>query len=124
MKHVTAIVLAAGQGVRFSSKIRKLLAKIGSRPVYSYSLDVFSRHPYIKDIILVVNRENKNTICRGLRRYRIGKVRAVVFGGKERKDSVKNGLKAVSPSSDFVLIHDAARPFPPFPEAEDGPVFV
>jgi 2-C-methyl-D-erythritol 4-phosphate cytidylyltransferase len=35
----------------------------------------------------------------------------VVLGGKERKDSVAQGLRAIDPKANFVLIHDAARPF-------------
>jgi 2-C-methyl-D-erythritol 4-phosphate cytidylyltransferase len=39
------------------------------------------------------------------------KVRALVAGGKLRSDSVKCGLEALSPDTDIVLVHDAARPF-------------
>ena len=35
----------------------------------------------------------------------------IAFGGKERQDSVFNGLKAVNERCDIVLIHDGARPF-------------
>jgi 2-C-methyl-D-erythritol 4-phosphate cytidylyltransferase len=35
----------------------------------------------------------------------------LVRGGEERKDSVYNGLKALSKNINYVLIHDGARPF-------------
>ncbi|MBO5149466.1 MAG: 2-C-methyl-D-erythritol 4-phosphate cytidylyltransferase, partial [Anaerotignum sp.] len=36
---------------------------------------------------------------------------SVVAGGKERQDSVWNGLLAVSEDTEIVLIHDGVRPF-------------
>ncbi len=38
------------------------------------------------------------------------KVDRIVFGGKERQDSVFNALEAME-KADIVLIHDGARPF-------------
>jgi 2-C-methyl-D-erythritol 4-phosphate cytidylyltransferase/2-C-methyl-D-erythritol 2,4-cyclodiphosphate synthase len=44
-------------------------------------------------------------------RYGLTKVSAIVPGGRERQDSVRCGLSAVSSTSQIVVIHDAARPF-------------
>lgn len=109
--YVTAIVVAAGKGLRLKSKIPKPLVKINSRPVIIYSLSTLSRHPSIKDIIVVANRNNLEDIRGKIRQYRINKVRAVVLGGRLRQDSVFNGLKKIDSRTDLVLIHDAARPF-------------
>ncbi|PIP19284.1 MAG: 2-C-methyl-D-erythritol 4-phosphate cytidylyltransferase [Candidatus Omnitrophica bacterium CG08_land_8_20_14_0_20_41_16] len=124
--YVSAIVLAAGKGLRFSRpdrrgiprryvgrnpKIPKPLIKINSKPVIIYSLNTLSKHPAVKDIIVVVNALNQKDIVRKIRQYAITKVRQIVLGGKERQDSVRNGLKAMDSSTDLVLIHDAVRPF-------------
>jgi 2-C-methyl-D-erythritol 4-phosphate cytidylyltransferase len=109
--HVTAIVVAAGRGVRFKSKISKPLVTIDRRPVILYSLRTLSAHPYVKDIIVVVNAGNKKRIAAAIRRHRIGKIARLVLGGPLRQDSVRNGLRVLSSRADLVLIHDAARPF-------------
>jgi len=111
MSYVTAIVLAAGRGLRFKSKITKPLIEIKSSPIIIYCLEIFSRHPYIKDIIVVANSKNLKSIINKIDQYRIGKIRDIVLGGKRRQDSVAKGLKAVDSRTDLVLVHDAARPF-------------
>lgn len=109
--YVSAIVLAAGRGLRFKSKIPKPLIEINSQPVIIYSLNALSRNPEIKDIILVVNRKNLRGIARTIKKYRIPKIKEIVLGGKERQDSVVKGLQSIDPKTGLVLIHDAVRPF-------------
>ena len=109
--YVSAIVLAGGRGSRFKSRVPKPLLKINSKPIIIHCLDAFSRHSFIKDIILVVNSSNKKGIINSLSEYRIKKIRDIVLGGKERQDSVRNALGALSRRTDLVLIHDGVRPF-------------
>ncbi len=109
--YVTAIVLAAGKGLRFKSRIPKPLVKINSQPLIIYCLNTLSKHPYVKDIVVVVNPDNFSGILSRIRKYKIGRIKKVVLGGRLRQDSVFNGLKAVDIKSGLVLIHDAARPF-------------
>ncbi|MFH0790720.1 MAG: 2-C-methyl-D-erythritol 4-phosphate cytidylyltransferase [Candidatus Omnitrophota bacterium] len=109
--YVSAIVLAAGRGLRFKSKVSKPLITINAKPVISYSLNTLNRHPLIKDIIIVVNSLNQRGIASEIKRYNTTKSRAIILGGEERQDSVQNGLKAIDPRTDLILIHDAARPF-------------
>lgn len=109
--HVTAIVLAAGQGVRFTGRVAKLLVKIRSHPAIAYSLKTFQVHPEIKDIILVVNAPNKKALTGIAAKYRIKKIKAICYGGRLRQDSVAAGLGALGREAEIVLIHDGARPF-------------
>jgi 2-C-methyl-D-erythritol 4-phosphate cytidylyltransferase len=108
--YVSAIVLAAGQGLRFKSKVPKPLLKINSKPIIIHCLATFSRHSFIKDIILVVNPLNKKGIISSVNEHRIKKIRDIVLGGKERQDSVRNALGVLSRRTDLVLIHDGVRP--------------
>ena len=91
----TAIVLAAGQGKRMHSKIQKQFLEIGGMPVLCYSLRCFQESPLIRDVILVTGEEYvfwcKEEI---VEKYGFTKVSAVVSGGKERYDSVYEGLRA------------------------------
>lgn len=111
MIHCSAIVLAAGSGVRFNSSTPKPLVKINSKPIIVYSLETLSKNPYIKDIIVVVNPKNKKQITGIIKQFAAPKAIKIVLGGKRRQDSVRNGLKALGCNCNLVLIHDAARPF-------------
>lgn len=109
--HITAIVLAAGKGLRFKARVSKPLVKINSRPAILYSLRALSRHPAISDIIVVVNPGNRKGVSEAIKRSRINKISKVVLGGRRRQDSVESGLKAAGDLTGLVLIHDATRPF-------------
>ena len=106
----TAIVLAAGQGKRMHSKIQKQFMELDGMPVLCYSLRCFQESPLIRDVILVTGEEYvfwcKEEI---VEKYGFTKVSAVVSGGKERYDSVYEGLRACK-DTEYVLIHDGARP--------------
>ena len=110
-KKCTAIVLAAGQGKRMHSKVQKQFLEIGQKPVVYYSLHCFQESPRIQEIILVTSKE-MIPYCEKeiVEKYGFGKVTRIVEGGKERYDSVYAGLKACK-DTDFVFIHDGARPF-------------
>lgn len=107
----TAIVLAAGQGKRMHTKIQKQFLEIKGYPVLYYSLRCFQDSPLIEDIILVTGEESV-LYCQKeiVDKYGFTKVTKVIPGGKERYDSVYRGLLACE-NSDYVLIHDGARPF-------------
>ena len=106
---ITAIVLAAGKGNRMQSDIPKQFMELCGKPVIYYSLMAFENSP-VTDIVLVTGEEYieycKNEI---VKKYQLDKVKAVVCGGTERYWSVKKGLEAAK-GTDYVMIHDAARP--------------
>lgn len=106
----TAIVLAAGSGKRMNSKVHKQYLLLKGKPVLYYSLKAFEDSS-IDDIILVVGA-GEIDFCQKeiVDHYGFRKVRAIVEGGKERYHSVYEGLK-VADGTDYVLIHDGARPF-------------
>lgn len=108
---ITAIVLAAGRGKRMNSKVQKQFLELGGKPVLYYSLNCFQQSPLVTDIILVTGAESV-AFCKEeiVEKYGFTKVKKVISGGKERYDSVYEGLLSCE-NSDFVLIHDGARPF-------------
>ena len=107
----TAIVVAAGKGKRFNSKVPKPLVKIGGKPIVIHSLDALNRHSAIREIIVVANPLNVRAIIAEIKQYGLKKIICVTLGGNRRQDSVYNGLKLIHPQTDLVLVHDAARPF-------------
>lgn len=110
MKKVVALVAAAGVGRRMKSSRPKTLLEIEGRPVLSWTLEAFQRHPLIDEIVLVFQpgllKEGRALV----RRHRFTKVKSIVAGGATRQVSVKNGLAAVDPRASLVAIHDGARP--------------
>jgi len=100
-----AIITAAGHGKRMGRP--KQFIKIGGRPMLWWTLSVFQKTKSVQGIILVVNAEDKNKLMN----FKFSKIIKVVAGGKERQDSVYNGLKALPEEADLVIIHDGARPF-------------
>ncbi len=107
--HITAIVLAAGTGSRMQSDIPKQYMLIEEKPVLYYSLKSFQEST-VNDIILVVSEDDVSYCMKEIvEKYHFDKVKKIVVGGAERYFSVRNGLQAAQ-GTDYVLIHDAARP--------------
>ncbi len=109
-KKDTAIVVAGGRGSRMGSDLPKQYLEIKGRPVISYCLEAFERS-FIDEVILVT-AEDFLDYCRQniVEKYGFKKVKKIVAGGKERYQSVEKGLQAAK-GSDYVYIHDAARPY-------------
>ena len=108
---VAALIVAAGLSERLAAKIRKPFIKIGNKAILEYSLDIFIKFPPIKEIIIATNRLDLSKTKRLCMKYNSRKAIKVVCGGKRRTDSVYNALLNVDQENDYVLIHDAARPF-------------
>jgi len=111
MRFITVIVVAAGKSERLKNKISKPLIKINSKPILIYSLEVFNKLLEINEIIVVANTANLESVKRLVARYKINKVKQIVLGGARRQDSVLNGLFAMNPRTNLVLVHDGGRPF-------------
>lgn len=106
-KHFTAIILAGGSGSRMGSETAKQYIVYKEKPLLYYALRAFEASS-VDDIILVC-RAGDEVFCKIeiVEKYGFAKVKSVVVGGKERYNSVYEGLK--SANCDYVLIHDGAR---------------
>ncbi len=103
-KFISCILLSGGKGQRFGSVTPKQYHLINNKPIAKYSFDIFNSMEEIDEIIVVCEKEYKNIF--------IAKKNIIFTSpGKKRQDSVFNALQKISPKSDFVCIHDAARPF-------------
>lgn len=110
MKRI-AIVLAAGQGKRMNSSVQKQFLMLKGKPLLYYSLACFQNSKDIDEIILVTGKDSID-FCKKeiIGTYGLTKVKKCVAGGKERYDSVFQGLLACEDCG-HVFIHDGARPF-------------
>lgn len=101
----SAIVLCAGQGKRTGLNYNKMFFKFNDKTVYEMTLDHFLNDDRCRQMVVVCRNDERadfKSLCDDSR---------IVFveGGKERQDSVYNGLQVVS--SEYVFIHDGARPY-------------
>lgn len=110
MDKVSAIIVAGGKGKRMGGDLSKQFLEIKGKPMLYYTLNKFLNNGNIHEVILVLP-EDEVDYCKEeiLDKYKL-KINKIVIGGKERSDSVYNGLMAIENSS-IVLIHDGARPF-------------
>lgn len=107
----TVIVAAAGRGQRMKEKVNKQYLPLAGKPVLYYSLATCLASGCFEQIVVVVTPGEEEILRRDvLLPYFPDMDICVVRGGKERQDSVWEGLRAVSAGSDFVCVHDGVRP--------------
>lgn len=103
----SAVILAAGSGLRFGKAEGKHMAQVEGIPVLSRSVMAFESCPAVDEIVVVTRAEDVEE-CRSLLAG-ITKLRTVVAGGETRQQSAKFGFDAIDPKAELVSIHDAAR---------------
>ncbi len=107
---IVAIVAAAGMGTRFGLGAGKTFHTLLGKPLIIWCLDLFESLREIEEIIPVLKESDMKTGVEIFAQYHLSKVKRIAPGGKERQDSVYNGLKLIKGRADKVLIHDGARP--------------
>ena len=110
--YITAIIPAAGMGSRMGIRENKLYLKLEGKPVLYHTLYNFVSNSFIDKIILVL-QENEMDRCQReiLSLFDKGSKKVeMVKGGQSRKESVFNGIKNSPMKTDYIIIHDGARP--------------
>jgi 2-C-methyl-D-erythritol 4-phosphate cytidylyltransferase len=110
---ITAILLAAGQGLRLKGTVTpKQFLRIQGKKLYQFALETFVNHKRIDQIILVVNEKALPVVQDEVKPWAKKKNIRVIVGGKTRQESSYQGLLDAQLNSkpDYVLIHDVARP--------------
>ena len=105
------VIVAAGTGSRMNMGINKQFIKLEGKEIITYTIEKFYNNSNIEDIVVVVKEDESEFFKKEiLDKYNFKNVK-IAYGGKERQDSVYNGLKLLDEKCDVVLIHDGARPF-------------
>ncbi len=89
----------------------KQYLQLGGRPVIINTLALFQRSSLIDEIILVSPPVEVDLTRQLVDEAALTKVIRIVEGGKERQDSIRNGLNSLDYSTEIVVIHDGVRPF-------------
>lgn len=103
-----ALIVAAGKGTRTGFEINKVYMPLGDSTVLETGLRAFDESGLFDGITVVISKEDE---ARFNMLNRPESVKSVAYGGKNRQESVYNGLKSVDADADIVAVHDAARPF-------------
>lgn len=109
MCKVSAIILSAGKGRRMKTNVSKQYIEVDGKPLIYYTLQAFE-NSNVDEVILVASQEDIEYVRIDIvKKYGLKKVKKIVAGGRERYDSVINGLEEIE-GNGKVLIHDGARP--------------
>jgi len=109
MNKIGVIIVAGGSGSRMKSNTPKQFIAINGKPLLQYTIDrFFNWNPNI-DLVLVLPETEINTWKNLVTKNKYSMNYRICEGGKERFDSVKNGLELLE--NDLIMIHDGVRPF-------------
>lgn len=110
--HIVALIVAAGSGSRVGGDIPKQFRVVNGRPMLAHSYATLSKHGEIGTVVVAIGDGQD-----GLAKDALDGLPTPVLvqGGLTRRESVHHGLEEIARQggADFVLIHDAARPFLP-----------
>jgi len=112
-----AVIVGAGGSRRMGRD--KVFMSLAGKPLLAWSVDTCQNCKLIDQIVIVLN-ETKLNLGRGLAKdRRWSKLVEICAGGKRRQDSVRQGLNELE-DCDWIIIHDAARPFLTSDLIDDG----
>jgi 2-C-methyl-D-erythritol 4-phosphate cytidylyltransferase len=105
---LSAIIVAGGSSQRMG--FDKLFAVIAGEPVIGHSIRAFERATAVSEILVVARERRHDEIRKISSRAGFKKIQAIVPGGERRQDSVRAGLDQIDRATNYVAVHDAARP--------------
>jgi len=109
MKRISVIVCAAGAGGRFGGNKKKPFVEVSGRAAFLRSIEYFSARDDVQQILLAIAPEDEELVTikwgamLGFNRVRL------VFGGKERFETVANALNKVNDDAELIAVHDSVR---------------
>ena len=108
-KFVSAVIVSAGNSSRMGG-VNKQFLEINNIPVIAHTIKVFDDSNLINEIVVVTRECDIDNIKNLISYYNFKKVSTVVKGGETRQLSVYNGVINTSKYSEYVAVHDGARP--------------
>lgn len=107
--YVTAIIVAAGNSTRMGCGMSKQFIPLLGKPAVGYTLKAFEESYSISEVVVVCRESDLAQIKEVAENENCTKVKAFVFGGETRSESVKNGIMSASDKTTHFAIHDGAR---------------
>ena len=110
------MIPAAGAGRRLGAGVPKPFVELAGRTILARTLEAIAAAPSVAGLVVAAPPDRLEEVRRAAPEG--APLLAVVAGGEERFDSVRNGLAAVPEGTAIVAVHDAARPFVTVRETE------
>lgn len=107
----SVIIVAAGSGKRMNMGINKQFIKLNKKEIIAHTIEAFYKNKNIDEIIVCIKKEEEELFKKEIIDKNKFENIKIAYGGKERQDSIYNGLRKLSNKCNIVLIHDGARPF-------------
>jgi 2-C-methyl-D-erythritol 4-phosphate cytidylyltransferase len=111
-----ALIMAGGAGQRMAAEIPKQFLLLHGRPILMHTLSAFYQYSPTVKLVLVIPRQQQELWQKLCIQYSFDLPHLLAYGGKERFDSVRNGLQKIAGSEGFdadnslIAVHDAVRP--------------
>lgn len=112
-----AVIVAGGSGKRMATQVPKQFLPLQDKPILMHTLEAFHAYDAHLQLVLVLPEAQVDYWLELCENHQFALPHTITFGGKERYDSVKNGLLMVQqlrgPQAEkaLVAVHDAVRPF-------------
>lgn len=106
----TAIIVGAGSSTRMGLSVSKQLIKLNGNETIVHTLKAFQQTDSINEIVIVCREQDKKIIKNLAKINDITKVIGIIAGGSTRQQSVAKGIDMISNDTDYIAIHDGARP--------------
>ena len=111
MVNCACLIMAAGKGSRMKSDVKKQFLKLNDVPILALTISKFDLCDKVDMIVVVAPKDDIKT-CSDLCKEHCKKTAySVIEGGKERYNSVYNGIKFLENKCRYVMIQDGVRPF-------------
>lgn len=108
----SAIIAAAGAGIRMASDRPKQFLLLAGTPVIFHTLRAFEQCASIDEVVVVLPPEESAGFLSMAGKFGLRKIARVVPGGATRAESVKRGLTSIrAATAEIVAVHDGVRPF-------------
>lgn len=105
-----AVVPAGGRGERFSAGQDKLLVPLDGIPVLARSVMALLAAESVSGVMIACRPEKQAVYEAVIRDCQPAKPVRFAGGGRDRRESVYNGVLALPVETEIVAVHDAARP--------------
>ncbi len=105
---VSAVIVAAGNSTRMG--VPKQFLPLQGSPLLAYSMLAFEACDTIHEIVVVARKEDIEKVQTLAKAKNITKLTHVVVGGDNRRESARCGLQVCDKTSNYIAIHDGARP--------------
>lgn len=111
-KKIGVVIPAAGSGSRFGSSQPKQFLLLDGKPIVQHAIEKFQLTSEVDCIVLVVAKNDMDFFNHLVDTNKFSKVFDIIPGGKQRQDSVWNGLERLKNKNiSIAVVHDAVRPF-------------